>query len=782
MDGLVDQRFTFHAHNLPLETFGVVNFSGQEGLSTCYGFDVLLISDRGDLDIPEIARNSVRISFLREGGATVDFAGYPLFFEQLHAVDRYIFYRTRIVPRLFWLSLTHHHQVFLDKTVPEIIADCCRDAGLTTLDFELRLQSTYAPREYVCQYGESHLQFISRWCEREGIYYFFEQGEGGEKVVFTDTRIAHAAFPQGQSLLYRTPSGLDRHHADEIVTGFHRRCHLVPAEVLLKDYNYLRPSLEISGAASVDGKGRGRLYRYGDHFLTSEEGARLAAIQAEALRCRQETFHGQSSVSYLTSGFTFSIQDHFQASLNQSYLVTEVHHEGSQAGYLTGGLQAYTEEGGNNRIFYRNSFTAIPAGVQFRPERRTEKPRISGTLTGKIDAAGSGQYAEIDEHGRYKVILPFDTSGRKDGTASARIRMAQPYGGGVAGMHFPLRKGAEVLLTFLDGDPDRPIIAGAVPNPETPSPVRDANQTQGIIRTGSHNKIAVEDEAGKEQIHLQTPNKGSSITVGAGSSRWSYFTPADLDKIKEGFDNYVEWMKETFGEYETMEKSEDVWGIELFTNKLLTISAEASNKVILGEETTIVGGGVNDFIAGWEWCIVLGAYLHWVFGGILEVHLPEKMKLENFHATVNTEHLEAHVKTLEATAATKTELADEIRSVGRNQYDFVMKRLQAVYKKIEAVDDKVVAVNRDVRAHNDEIRAINTQLSANTSSIKACADEIKALGTAVEDTGMAIATMGVIVEEGGTATSTIGTEIKDMGLSINSAGIHATDAPLISQN
>ena len=334
MDGLVDQRFTFHAHNLPLETFGVVNFSGQEGLSTCYGFDVLLISDRGDLDIPEIARNSVRISFLREGGATVDFAGYPLFFEQLHAVDRYIFYRTRIVPRLFWLSLTHHHQVFLDKTVPEIIADCCRDAGLTTLDFELRLQSTYAPREYVCQYGESHLQFISRWCEREGIYYFFEQGEGGEKVVFTDTRIAHAAFPQGQSLLYRTPSGLDRHHADEIVTGFHRRCHLVPAEVLLKDYNYLRPSLEISGAASVDGKGRGRLYRYGDHFLTSEEGARLAAIQAEALRCRQETFHGQSSVSYLTSGFTFSIQDHFQASLNQSYLVTEVHHEGSQADYL----------------------------------------------------------------------------------------------------------------------------------------------------------------------------------------------------------------------------------------------------------------------------------------------------------------------------------------------------------------------------------------------------------------------------------------------------------------
>jgi len=781
MDCLADQRFTFQALKLPPDTFGVVNFSGKEGLSTCYGFDVLLVSDRGDLEITEVLQSPVKLSLLREGGPAADYAGVPLFCEQLHAVDGYLFYRTRIVPRLFWLSLTHHHQVFLDKTIPEIVAACCRDAGLTDLDFELRLQKSYESREYVCQYGESHLNFISRWCEREGIYYFFEQTAAGEKVVFTDTRIAHAALPQGEALSYRALSGLERRPAAETVSAFHRRCHLVPATVLLKDYNYLRPSLEISGTAAVDDKGRGRLYRYGDHFPTREEGNRLAAIQAEALRCRRETFHGESTVPYLSPGFTFTLRDHFQSAWNRSYLTTEVSHEGSQTGYLISGLRS-SLAGGEQQVSYKNTFTAIPAEVQFRPERRAERPRISGTLSARIDAAGSGQYAEIDEHGRYKVILPFDTSGRKDGTASARIRMAQPYGGGVAGMHFPLRKGAEVLLTFLDRDPDRPIITGAVPNPETPSPVRDANQTQAIFRSGSHNKIAVEDQAGKEQIHLQTPNRGSSLTVGAGSDRWRYFNPADIDKIKEGFDKYVEWMKETFGEYETMEKSEDVWGIELFTNKLLTVSAEAANKVILGEETTFVGGGVNDFIAGWEWCIVMGLYLHWVFGGILEVHLPEKMKLENFHATVNTEHLETHVKNLEATVATKTELADEIRSVGRRHYDLLMKRLQVIDSKFAAVNEQVAAVNRDVRAHNDDLRAINNQLSAHTSSIRACADEIKSIGTAIQDTGMAIATLGVIVEEGGTATSSIGTEIKDMGLSVNSAGIHATDAPLISQN
>ncbi len=123
-------------------------------------------------------------------------------------------------------------------------------------------------------------------------------------------------------------------------------------------------------------------------------------------------------------------------------------------------------------------------------------------MNAKTDASGNGQYASIDDHGRYKTILPFDLSGKKDGEASHYIRMAQSYSGGNYGIHFPLHKGTEVLLTFVDGNPDRPVISGTVPNPSNASPVKGANQTQSVIRTAANNEIVIEDKGGSEQIHI----------------------------------------------------------------------------------------------------------------------------------------------------------------------------------------------------------------------------------------------------------------------------------------
>ncbi len=167
-------------------------------------------------------------------------------------------------------------------------------------------------------------------------------------------------------------------------------------------------------------------------------------------------------------------------------------------------------------VFYRNSFSSIAATVQYRPEQNAQKPRIRGSLTAKIDASGSGEYAELDTEGRYTAILPFDMSGKKNGKASAPIRMAQPYAGTGHGMHFPLHKGTEVLLTFIDGDPDRPIIqSAACRTPRRQSPSTASNQTKSIITTASGNQIHVEDKAGTERILLHTPDKKSFIRIGA---------------------------------------------------------------------------------------------------------------------------------------------------------------------------------------------------------------------------------------------------------------------------
>jgi type VI secretion system secreted protein VgrG len=580
MDYLTSKKFSFISSLLAPDTFGVVHFQGSEALSVPYEFEIMLVSTDKGIDLKGIVQNPARLIIHREGEDDVVYQGVIAHFEQLHAVDNYVFYRAFLAPRLWWLSLARHNQVILNKSLPDIVTDVLKDGGLTTLDFEFRLKETYDPLDYVCQYGESHLNFVSRWLEREGVYYFFEQTPNGERVVFTDTAIAHADLPRGKTIHYSPTSGLDALHETEVVKSFNCRRETVPGSVFLKDYNYLKPSLEITGNALVDQHGRGQAYYYDERFQTSEEGARLAKIRAEGILCRQETFNGESSVPCLAPGFTCDLEDHYRKSLNRKYLTARISHEGSQTGYLIAGIREGLSER-EAQVYYRNSFTAIRADVQFRPEVRAEKPRIYGTIIARIDASGSGKYAELDGYGRYKVILPFDQSGRKDGKASAWVRMAQPYAGSGHGMHLPLHKGTDVLLTFIDGDPDRPIIAGAVPNPENPSPVTADNQTMAAITSSGGNRIHMEDREGSERILMHVPKQKSFIRVGA---------PNDPSVADEGKN----------------EKTEENFGVRLATSSLLDVTAETSNKLILGEETETVVGLLVHNTLGVNWETVIG--------------------------------------------------------------------------------------------------------------------------------------------------------------------------------
>lgn len=529
MTGLTDRKFHFVSKALPEDAFGVVSFEGAEGLSKCYQFNATLIADKSDIDLTDVLQHPATFTIHREEG-DIDFHGIVVEFEQHQAFNEYVIYKAVLAPKLWWLSLTHHNQVFLNMTLPEILRSVLMDGGLTpNLDFELRLQKDYQAWEYVCQYRESHLNFLSRWMEREGIYYFFEQNPHGEKVILTDTKVSHTQMPAGRTMYYSPPSGLDESRREEVIKSFICRQKLIPRKVFMKDYNYQTPSLEVSGHAEVaPDHGRGEIFYYGDHFFTPSEGENLAQIRAEGLLCREKRFHGESTIPFLRPGYVFELEDHYRSDFNQDYLTIEISHQGVQSAYLTAGLkQALSEM--EQSLYYRNTFTVIPAAVQYRPDIETPKARFYGSLNAKIDSAGSGEYAELDEQGRYKVVLPFDLSGRKDGKASAFLRMAQPYTGGDHGMHFPLHKGTEVLLTFIDGDPDRPIISASVPNPTTPSLVKDSNQTQAMITTGGQNKIHIEDKKGTERILMQSPTEDSWLRMGAPNDP----PPADLGDAGE---------------------------------------------------------------------------------------------------------------------------------------------------------------------------------------------------------------------------------------------------------
>ncbi|MCK5195997.1 MAG: type VI secretion system tip protein VgrG, partial [Desulfobulbaceae bacterium] len=263
------------------------------------------------------------------------------------------------------------------------------------------------------------------------------------------------------------------------------------------------------------------MHIYGEHFRTPEEGQELARIRAEELLCHEKLFHGESTIPFLRPGYLFELQNHYRDSFNQQYLTIELGHEGSQVGYLLAGIQEGLAKV-EGQPYYRNSFVTIPSDVQYRHPKTTEKPSFNGTINARIDAEGTGEYAELDDQGRYKVRLPFDLSGRNDGRASHWLRMAQPYAGTGHGMHFPLHKGTEVLLTFVEGDPDRPIIASAIPNPETASPVTAANQSESVIQTGGNNKIRIEDLAGSERIIMETPAADSWMRMGTPNDPGKY--------------------------------------------------------------------------------------------------------------------------------------------------------------------------------------------------------------------------------------------------------------------
>lgn len=512
------KHFSFVSKGLPEDTFTVVRFTGTEAISSPYEYDITLVSDDPDIDLKAVLQNPARLT-VQCGEEEFSVHGLAARFEQLHELEHSAFYRAFLVPRLWLAGLYRENQIFLDKTVPQIIEEILKQAGLKNQDYEFKLTRSYPSWEYICQYHETDLQFISRWMEREGIYYFFEQSDQAEKLIITDSLTAHQDIKGEKTLYYSPPSGLVPAE-EEVVKAFVCRQRVLPKKVILKDYNYRKPSLEVKGEAEVDAKGRGETYLYGEHFKHPGEGKDLARIRAEELLCRETEYRGEATAPTLAPGFQFELADHFRKSYNRKYLVIEVVHRGTQTGLQLAGLEAKQTEG-EKEPGYSNRFSCLPADVQFRPERKTPKPRINGTMTAFVDAAGDGATAEIDDQGRYKVILPLDLSGRSGGKASRWVRMAQPYSGPEYGVHFPLHKGAEVLLTFIDGDPDRPIISAAIPNPQTMSPVTSANRTQSIIRDNYGNEIIFDATPGDEHIRLHSPHHNSGVEIGKSFGNWT---------------------------------------------------------------------------------------------------------------------------------------------------------------------------------------------------------------------------------------------------------------------
>jgi type VI secretion system secreted protein VgrG len=501
--------YQLHSGAVKDGTLVVAAFHGVERMSTPFRFELDLVSAKADLDGEGILAADAWLGIQqptlmagsgRRGVQLLRIHGVLTSFEQHNKGDEGVRYRAVLMPRLWRLSLTVQSRIFQDLSVIDIVKQVLKDHGFEPEDADWRTSGrSYPVREYVVQYGESDLAFISRLLEHDGIFYHFEHHDERTTVVFGDQPEACHKLPGSATFQYRTHVGGTRTSeaaAEESVTELTVLHRPVTGQVVLGDFNYRTPSEPIYPTASVSSQAAfGTQYEYGDHFKNKDEGKGLATVRAEEITSHKRRFRGISDARGFRVGGVFTLKDHYRNDVNMDHLLIEVSHQGSQS-FHTADLDDHPT------ATYSNEFITIPAEVVFRPPRLTPRPVIPGSITAKIDAAGDGKYAELDDQGRYKVKFPFDHSDKKDGKASRQVRMAQPYGGDQMGMHFPLHKGTEVLITHVNGDPDRPVIAAAVPNPATASMVKSENQTQSVIRTGGKNAVVLEDTEGAEEFNL----------------------------------------------------------------------------------------------------------------------------------------------------------------------------------------------------------------------------------------------------------------------------------------
>lgn len=520
------QVMQFHSGAVGEDDLQITALSGNEKISAPYEFYLELASKDAGLDAAAILKEKahiaikqgVRLSDNQVGARVLKIHGVIRLFEQTGKDLEWVKYRAVLVPTLWKASQSRGSRVFQDKKLPDILKEVCQH-----YDIELdasKLAGSYKSRPYVVQYEETDLDFMHRWMEREGIFYYFEQTEDGEKMVLGDSPEAYGTLPgegkfQFKSLAQEkgveaedSEQATDDWFKQETVNTLQVAWKQLPKKVILNDYNWRTPTSGLKVEEPVSNDGVGEVYIYNQHYETESEGKALAKLRAQEWMCRQVEYLGHSDGRGFRAGYKFKLTDHFNGACNIDYLLVEVSHSATQ------GLSLGS--GGQSGATYHNSFLAIPKSKEFRPRSVTPWPKISGYMHARVDGAdGSTPYSQLDDQGRYKIRMPLDVGQTGDGSASKYVRKGEAYAGPGQGMHFPLLRNSEVMMSHVDGDPDRPIIACAVFNPDNPSVVTGSNGAQNIIQTPIGSKIIFDDTQGTHFIRIHTKDEKCKINLDA---------------------------------------------------------------------------------------------------------------------------------------------------------------------------------------------------------------------------------------------------------------------------
>jgi type VI secretion system secreted protein VgrG len=496
--------FTFRAGSLVEDELRVTGFSGTEGISELFHFHVDVCSDRSDIALEEIVGKGAVLEISGAHGSRFVNAIVRRF-EACGQSTNVYHYAADLVPVHWLLTRRYKSRIFQehncsDMTVPGIIKKVLEDAGIPEANYRFALQGSYEKREYVVQYREPEMDFISRLMEEEGIFYFFEHAADGHKMVFGDSTVAHAATPNESQFAFREKTGMVTEASQEFIYHLRDRQEIQTGAVALDDYNFQQPPQELMATSTADQYTSLEYYDYPGRYVAKSVGDHYAQVRLEEFQWQRHTYQMSTAVRALLPGFKFELKEHPTEALNQEYVVTRLTHRAYQP------QSAQDEASVGRGMEYNAEVQTIPANVPYRPRRVTPKPVVHGSQTALV-VGPSGEEIWPDKYGRVKVHFHWDREGQHDENASRWIRVNQGLAGGQYGMMFLPRVGQEVVVDFLEGDPDRPLITGRVYNNDNMPPYTLPDEkTKSTIKThsskggGGTNEIRFEDAKDSEQI------------------------------------------------------------------------------------------------------------------------------------------------------------------------------------------------------------------------------------------------------------------------------------------
>lgn len=502
------------------------SFSGQESLGRLFDYQLDLLSPNPNIQFQDIVGQRVTITLELEQ-AQRHFDGFISEFRYMGMSGQFAWYQATLKPWFWFLTRTADCRIFQNQNVPDIIQSVFRDNNMS--DFRIALSDSYREWVYCVQYRETDFNFLSRLMEQEGIYYYFEHIQGKHTMVLADGLGAHQPFPGYATVPFFPPDSNAALRAQDHIQHWTVTQAIVPGKYAIKDFDFEKPKVDLTARLAVSPPhaypiDNHEIFDYPGEYSEQSDGETYVDKKLQELQAQHERVQASGNARGMCAGCLFTLENYPRADQNKEYLVVSVSHDIKSDALETSG-------GGGAEGFYSCQLEVTDSSKQYRSERISPKPIVQGPQTA-IVVGPEGEEIHCDQYARVKVQFHWDRYGENDQNSSCWVRVSQYWAGKKWGsIHIP-RIGQEVLVSFLEGDPDQPLITGRVYNAENMPPYElPAKKTQSGVKSRSSkggtrkhfNEIRFEDLKDREEIHVHA-EKNLTTVVENHEKRTTYNT------------------------------------------------------------------------------------------------------------------------------------------------------------------------------------------------------------------------------------------------------------------